>query len=89
MFFVYIIRNNSNKLYIGISKNPISRLNSHNTKTGAEFTKSGRYNIVFQEEYKNLKEARQREIQIKKWRREKKNVLIKRYLSGLPTNLAR
>ncbi len=86
MYFLYIAKNSINKLYIGITKNPQNRIVCHNQKRGAKFTKyKPDYQIVFLEEYPTLIEARQREIQIKKWRRDKKEVLIKRYLLSLPT----
>lgn len=44
-----------------------------------------KFHFVFLEEYKTMAEARQREIQIKKWRREKKEVLIEKYRLGLET----
>lgn len=93
MVFVYMIKNSVNKLYVGVTDNPEKRLATHNSCRGALFTAStllstGRsdFKIVFLEEYINLTEARQREIQIKKWRRDKKEVLIDRYKKGLPTN---
>ena len=58
-----------------------------NTKQGSEFTKSGNFKIVFKEEYQTLAEARHREVQIKKWRREKKEMLIERYKKGIPTKI--
>jgi putative endonuclease len=85
MTFVYMIRNSRNRLYIGISDNSKKRLFDHNHKAGADFTVHGNFKIIFLEDYPNLQEARQREIQIKKWRREKKEMLIERYKSRLPT----
>lgn len=85
MAYVYMIRNNADKLYVGVSLNPIQRLKDHNKKHGADFTQDGRFQIVFIEVYNTLSEARKREIQIKKWRREKKDFLIKRYTQGLQT----
>ncbi len=90
MYYVYMIKNASNKLYTGISSNLPKRIYYHNTKQGAVFTKSqvelgDKFKIVFYEEYTTLAEARKREIQIKKWRREKKENLIKRFNSRLPT----
>ncbi len=88
MYFVYMIKNSANKLYIGVTNNPHQRLAYHNTKRGAQFTKRiPTFEIMFLEQYLTLAEARKREIQIKKWRREKKEVLIKRYKNGLPTKL--
>ncbi|MBI2097594.1 MAG: GIY-YIG nuclease family protein [Candidatus Vogelbacteria bacterium] len=88
MPFVYMIKNSANKLYVGISENPEERVGFHNSRRGARFTKSKPdFKIVFLEEYSTLTEARQREIQIKKWRREKKENLINKYQKGLVTKL--
>lgn len=86
MHFVYMIRNSANKLYIGITENPQTRLLSHNEKRGAQFTKRiPTFEIVFLEQYATLADARKREIQIKKWRSDKKETLIKRYQMRLVT----
>lgn len=88
MFYVYIIKNSSDKLYVGVTEDLNKRLYYHNTKQGANFTKyKSRFEIVFEEKYPTLAEARKREIQIKKWRREKKEMLIKIFTSGLSTKL--
>ncbi len=81
-----MIRNSANKLYVGITEDPDSRLRYHNSQQGARFTKYiPDFEIVFLEEHLTMSEARRREIQIKKWRREKKEMLVKRYRDGLPT----
>ncbi|MDP2647648.1 MAG: GIY-YIG nuclease family protein [Candidatus Yanofskybacteria bacterium] len=86
MSFVYIIKNYTGKLYIGITENLKQRLYYHNTKQGAQFTKTkSKFYIALSEEYRTLTEARKREIQIKKWRRDKKNMLMERFQKGLPT----
>ena len=83
-----MINNSANDLYIGVTKDPQKRLAHHNTKQGANFTKNKRkFEIVFLEQYETLQQARQREIQIKKWRREKKEMLINRYSKGLNTKM--
>ncbi len=88
MYYVYMIKNSINKLYIGITKNPQERVSYHNQKRGAEFTKyKTDFKIVFLEKHSALTEARKREIQIKKWRREKKEILIERFKEKLPTKL--
>ena len=88
MHFVYMLKNSYGDLYVGITENPQQRLKYHNEKRGALFTKrDSKFQIVFLEEYLTLAEARKREIQIKKWRRDKKSVLIKRYMNGLPTKI--
>ncbi len=57
-------------------------------KRGALYTKrDSKFEIVFLEQYPTLSDARKREIQIKKWRREKKDLLIKKYSKGLETKM--
>jgi len=86
MYFVYMIKNDFGKLYIGITENPRVRVKDHNTDRGAQFTSGkAKFETTFLEEYQTLSEARQREIQLKKWRREKKEKLIDRYRQGLST----
>lgn len=88
MYFVYMLQNSYGDLYVGITDNPQQRLKYHNEKRGALYTKrDSRFDIVFLEEYATLADARRREIQIKKWRRAKKEALIERYKSGLPTKI--
>ena len=87
MYYVYMIKNDFGKLYIGITENPKARIYYHNSKMGAKFTKGkAKFQIVFLEEYKTLAEARKREIQIKKWRRDKKDKLIYLYKQKIKTN---
>lgn len=87
MYYVYMAKSANGKLYIGITKNLKKREVAHNAKRGALFTKSGDFTIKFHESYSTLAEARQREIQIKKWQREKKEKLIKRFMQGLSTKM--
>lgn len=88
MCFVYMIKNDFEKLYVGITENPKARLYYHNSKMGAEFTKGkAKFRIVFLEEQESLADARKREIQIKKWRREKKEKLIDLYNKDISTKI--
>ena len=88
MYYVYMIQNSKGKLYIGVTANLKDRIYYHNTKQGAQFTKSkSKFSLVFYESYKTLAEARKREIQIKKWRRNKKELLIQKFQKGLSTKL--
>ena len=83
-----MIENDFGKLYVGISNDARERVYTHNTNRGALFTKGkAKFKLVFKEEYDTLAEARQREIQIKKWRREKKEKLNGLYQKGLPTKM--
>ncbi len=76
-YFLYIIRCRGNKLYIGITNNLQKRWKSHLFGQGALYTKIHRpTGLVYFEKYDSFLKARQREIQIKKWRRDKKERLI-------------
>lgn len=84
-----MIKNSAGKLYVGITQNPESRVIYHNKKRGAKFTKYiSDFKIVFLEKYNNPTDARRREIQIKKWRRDKKELLINKYFKGERTRLS-
>lgn len=88
MHYVYMLKNPSDELYIGVTKDAEKRLHTHNTGHGASFTKNKRqFRIVFLEEHETLAQARTREIQIKKWRREKKENLIQWFASGKPKKI--
>ena len=80
-YFVYILRTSSNTLYIGQTNNLQKRLREHKNKT----SKSAKYlryfktfELVYSEKYEARKDAMQREVQLKKWSRAKKNALIAR-----------
>ena len=79
MYFVYILRTSSNTLYIGQTSNLEKRLIEHKSKS----TKSAKYiryfksfDLVYLEQYPTRKEAMQREAQLKKWSRAKKEALV-------------
>lgn len=75
--FVYILRNNKNKLYIGQTQNIQERLTRHNDGHGARFVKDNQnFQLVYSEKYQNLQEAMKREKQLKGWTRAKKEALV-------------
>jgi len=78
MFTLYILSGPRNHLYIGVTSNIQKRIKRHKLGTGAEFTKRNKtFELVYVEKYNTLLQARKREKQIKGWRREKKENLIK------------
>lgn len=78
MYSVYILRGPKNHLYIGCTSDFDKRLVRHEKGNGAEFTfRNKAFELVYKEEFRTLKDTRQRESQIKGWRREKKENLIK------------
>jgi putative endonuclease len=80
MYFVYILECADKSLYVGCTNNLEKRLNQHNnSKWGAHYTKIRRPVILkYKETFETLKEARQRESEIKSWKREKKLELFKK-----------
>lgn len=77
-YYVYIMSNKTNStIYIGVTNDIYRRTNEHNDSVVDGFTKL--YNVhklVYVEEYSSIEDALNREKQIKKWRREKKDKLI-------------
>ena len=78
-YYIYILTNKNNTtLYTGVTNNLERRLQEHKTKIIKGFT--SKYNLdklVYYENCNNVEEAIAREKQIKGYRREKKNELIK------------
>ncbi len=78
-FYAYILECADKTLYVGSTNDLEKRLEQHNnSKCGAHYTKIRRPVILkYSESFKTLTEARHRETEIKRWRREKKLQLIK------------
>lgn len=78
MYTLYFLRGSKNHLYVGITSNLKERIDRHKSGDGAEFTvRNKTYQVVYTEKFQTLLEARRREAQIKGWKREKKENLIK------------
>lgn len=77
-YFVYILANWNNRVvYIGVTNNLDRRVHEHKNKLVPGFT--AKYNVnklVYYESTNTILAAISREKEIKKWRREKKNLLI-------------
>ena len=78
IYTVYILQCKDSSLYVGCTNKLKERIKEHNkSKKGAHYTKIRRPVIlVHAEEYATLKDARGRESEIKKLRREEKLKLI-------------
>ncbi len=78
MYFVYIIRCEDSSLYTGSSPNPKERFKKHKAGTGGKYTRSHRpVNLVYIEKLNTKSDAIKREMQIKRWRKDKKERLVK------------
>ena len=80
MFYTYILKCKDETLYVGSTNNLEKRIREHNTsKNGAHYTKIRRpVQMVHFEEYQTYKEARSREAEIKRFKKEKKIELIQK-----------
>lgn len=81
LFCVYILTNpNKTALYIGVTNNLPARLAEHWVNRNSKPSFAGRYfcyNLIYYETFSQMQLAIAREKEIKKWRREKKEALIK------------
>jgi putative endonuclease len=80
-YFIYITTNKSKSvLYIGITNTLERRLQEHALNAGIADTFAGRYHchyLVYYERYTNVDYAIEREKELKKWNRQKKEALIR------------
>ncbi len=75
---VYIIKCRDNKLYTGITKNIEKRVKDHNAGRGCRFTKyRWPVELLYKEYCTDYSSAREREVAIKKLKRQEKIDLIK------------
>ncbi len=79
MWFLYILKCSDGKLYTGITTDVAKRLNRHNQKKASRYTRMRLpVELIYQETHPDKSTARKREMQIKKWSREKKLALIEK-----------
>lgn len=78
-YAVYVLECADKTLYVGSTNNLERRMLQHNiSKHGAHYTKIRRpVALVYSEEFLTFREARRREAEIKRWRREKKLGLVR------------
>lgn len=77
MPFVYILRCADRSLYIGETDDLDARIAKHHDGSACTYTARRRpVTLVYAEEYRNRKSSREREKQLKRWTRAKKEALI-------------
>ncbi len=78
MFYIYILECSDNTLYTGYTNDIDRRVEVHNNKLGAKYTR-GRtpVKLVYSEKFETRSEALKREYQIKQLRRKEKLMLVK------------
>ena len=78
-YYVYIMSNTyDTTVYIGVTNDIERRIAEHKSGVIAGFTqKYCCHKLVYYEQYSDINQAIEREKKLKKWRREKKDWLIK------------
>jgi putative endonuclease len=77
-YWVYIMSGRTRTLYIGVTNDLERRIYEHRNKSVPGFTSEYRVDrLIYFEELADIRDAIEREKQIKSWRREKKVALIK------------
>lgn len=78
MHYIYIVECSDGTLYTGYTNDLAKRINTHNNKKGAKYTR-GRTPVTlkYYEEFENKVDAMKREAQIKNMGKEKKLKLLK------------
>ena len=77
MPFVYILRCVDRSYYVGKTNDLRTRLTEHQSGVGANYTAARRpVEMVYAEEHSTIRSAKDREMQLKRWSRAKKEALI-------------
>ena len=77
MPFVYILRCADGSFYVGTTHDLYRRLTQHQSGVGAGYTATRRpVEMVYAEEHSTIRSAKDRELQLKRWSRLKKEALI-------------
>jgi putative endonuclease len=81
MPWIYLLMDERGRIYTGCATNLRRRLQQHFSQKARSTKGWGQLRLVYAEEFSTLAEARRREAEVKKMRREKKLELIKK---GVP-----
>jgi len=77
MYFVYILECSDGSFYTGITNNVERRFNEHKNGKGGHYTSSKKATrLIYTEKHPDKSSALKREAEIKKWKREKKLLLV-------------
>ena len=78
-YFTYILASpNRSVIYVGVTNDLVRRVFEHNNNPKGFAGKWNCVDLVYYEHFTDINQAIQREKQIKKWSRKKKDDLIKR-----------
>ncbi|MFZ5559691.1 MAG: GIY-YIG nuclease family protein [Patescibacteria group bacterium] len=66
MYYVYLLRNRTGKIYLGYTNDLRRRLKEHNSRSGGKYTKNkGPFELIYYEAYKSINDAERREDNLK------------------------
>ncbi len=80
MYYFYILRCSDNSLYCGMTSNLGRRLKEHNSTgtKGAKYTRAKKpVVLVYSEKFPTIQLAMNREFEVKKWTKSRKEQLVK------------
>lgn len=78
MWYTYILLCSDKSLYTGATNNPEKRFLDHQNGKGGAYTRSHKpVKMIYTEQFQSKSEALKREIEIKRWSREKKIALLR------------
>lgn len=78
MYYVYFLASESGTLYIGVTNDLVRRVEEHRLGAADGFTKKyGCKKLIYYEQTEDVVSAIAREKQLKNWRRDKKEHLVK------------
>ena len=81
-WYLYIAECKDKTLYVGIAIDPEKRVHEHNTTNRCKYTRYRKpLRLLHKELHRNHREARRREIEVKKFSKKKKVSLISEYIS--------
>ena len=84
-WYVYMLECSDGSYYVGITRDHLARCVAHNAGHGARWTCMRRpVKLIYVETFPDKKASRKREIEIKGWRREKKEALLTSSANTLP-----
>ena len=76
--YFYLARCRDGSLYAGTCIDPAAREALHNAGKGAKYTRSrSPVRIIYKETFLSLSAARKREVEIKKWKKAEKEILVR------------
>ena len=76
--YFYLARCSDGSLYAGTSCDVTARERRHNKGRGAKYTRSRRpVKIIYTEAFDNLSAARKRETEVQRWRKVRKEALVR------------